>query len=475
MRFRIRHAAPLILLASVISCSHEPIQEITRAPASVGKLDVSDVSFLIPPNKQNSIHISEEGPHGPILSKAFFGQFPVFSDKGHPGFKDLYEHLVITGFRFDPCGPPLMPEDLDLTQCILPNIRLIAQAVDDTGKPTTAALHMVFTLGVKYNAAGLPVGVDPDVRVAVFKELYALKSEMEAAGITTNGKPLGVHPALIGLTYASTARKDFYDSLRKLFNEYAHKDNYFVTAVMAQINPATPNLDPPLAKEKTRWEWVQGRVHRDDKTALGIQIVPISGAVDTPTSQFFEANTGSRDGALLSKPSSVVVEGAKISALVKMMKTKPGLNNQAGVDAGKIMENPRRIPVQQGDCVSCHAATTTMNYAFAVHDGWTYELSKMFLFDTRKAGITYQLDTDVAKRMEGPSYQVMSFAYQNGEPSISMRTLNETVEVVNMCNKKFYPLVEDKTAKPQPQQQPQQKQPMSNEAIKPPRPPDEGF
>src|SRR5207244_347695 len=101
-------------------------------PAAVrpSQFDVGDVSFLIPPERC-LIPLARKDAGGAIIGERLFGMLEDFIKRGHPGVDDLYHKMVITGFRFDPCGPEY-PDNWDLNDphCVLPNIRIIAQAKD---------------------------------------------------------------------------------------------------------------------------------------------------------------------------------------------------------------------------------------------------------------------------------------------------------------------------------------------------------
>ena len=233
-----------------------PAAKKSSPPAQV-RLDVCDLSLLIPPGKF-SISLSKEGEHGPILSRRLFDSLTDFKTKGHPNVANLYESMVITGFRFDPCGPAY-PSDWDIKNplCSQPNIRLIAQPYVN-GALKTSALHMVFALGVKVdqdrNSIGKGIGFDASVRDRAVTELKEMKLRNEKRGISTAGAPVGVHPAFAGMPGGDGTAAEFGQEFEQFVRKYALESSYFVTAVMYTVDP-TSLADPKELDGRERWEW----------------------------------------------------------------------------------------------------------------------------------------------------------------------------------------------------------------------------
>ena len=230
-------------------------------PGVESRFDACDLSFLIPPSER-SIRVSGNGNQNPILSKRLFEMFGDFIKQGHPDIEDPYSKLVITGFRFDPCGP-VYPNDWDIKKCVLPNVRLIAQ-VYDKGKATTAALHMVFTLGVRVDqdrtGIQLGIGFDPDVRRKAIGELLQMKAHNAAHGIVTDGVPVGIHPAFSANQRDSVRTREFETEFEQFVRRFAVENAYFTTAVMFTQEPSV--LPGGELDGKERWVWQKANVVR---------------------------------------------------------------------------------------------------------------------------------------------------------------------------------------------------------------------
>jgi len=397
---------------------------------------VVDLSFLIPPG-DHAIRIADSTKGVPILSQAVFNQFGDFINRGHSGIEHAYEKLIVTGFRFDPCGP-VYPTDWDMAKCMLPNIRIIAQ-VYDNGQTSTAALHMVFTLGVKLDQERALIqagsGFDRTVREGVIQEMRLTKARNAAAGIVTAGIPVGVHPAFAAVNSASARSGAFLAELEQLIRRVATEGSYFTTAVMFTENVA--GSQPPGTE---RWVWQKGNVQRL-AFPLGIRIVPggIPGFEPSLKEQTLTASIDSRTGAEVVPKSNIENNGVPNTMIASIMKDSSELDwgqLQRAVDIADTMDNPDRVLVQTDDCVSCHAATTARTYALKDGRlGWVKRPSA-FRFDAKASSLAGSLTREDAEWQSSPGYRMMSLAFFKGKPSVSQRVINETLQAARLLNRK---------------------------------------
>ncbi|WP_165070251.1 hypothetical protein [Paludisphaera rhizosphaerae] len=421
-------------------------------PATSSHLDVCDLSFLIPPGPL-SISLSKEKPGEflPILSRRLFDMFVDFRQKGHPKVANLYESMVITAVRFDPCGPRY-PENYDIkdTLCTQPNLRLIAQPVVD-GRPTTAALHMVFALGVKTDQAPEAIfkgiGFDPGVRDGAVAELKRMKARNLERGVSTAGVPVDVHPAFAGKTLDGPAAAGFVADLERFIRKYALESSYFVTAIMYTVDPSsTP--DAKALEGKERWEWEKAFVVRFGKDgkplpAPVLMLAPVPGIADGGkplTFQNFTADSDRRAGATLSARPSLEHGTIKNIDLLKLLDDRSPANPadlQTGVDISDLLENPTMAAVQTEDCVSCHLTTPGRTFALAHASAANVKRSLRFAFDAKAAGLVDSLGPDAEEAASASGYHVMSLAFFKGKPSISQRTVFETLQAAHLINRNY--------------------------------------
>jgi len=370
--------------------------------------------------------------------------FGDFIKQGHPDIEDPYTKLVITAFRFDPCGP-VYPNDGDMKKCVLPNIRLIAQ-VYDKGKATTAALHMVFALGVKLDqertGIQLGVGFDPDVRRRVISELLQMKARNAANGIVTGGAPVGIHPAFSATWRDSARTREFEAEFEQFVRRFAVESAYFTTAVMFTQNPSVVPREESDGEE--RWVWEKANVVRRNPQTGQLLAVPtlvfggIPGFDPNRTQQSLTANSESRHGTQISPASTIQNGGVPNSAILSILKPASEFDwgrLQEAVDVADTMDNPDRVFVQTDDCVSCHVASTARSYA--LRDGrlsWV-KRSNAFKVDARSAGLNGSLSPEDAIWQSSEGYRVMSLAFFKGRPSISQRVVNETLQAARLLNR----------------------------------------
>ncbi len=197
--------APMLLLTVVISRS-----VLADAPP----LDLCDVSWLLPAPQNlsdlgDTISISDlkSATGGPIWSDDQFADLLSVVDKKEAAVGDTHVEFPqafrsksawrIAAFRFDPSAPGCSQAVRDAFGSA-PQLRLILQAVtsdDRSIEVHDVAVHLVFSFvaGVDAKRRFLP---DDAATRRIIQDLDELKALSEGSGVTTNGKPLGVHPGM---------------------------------------------------------------------------------------------------------------------------------------------------------------------------------------------------------------------------------------------------------------------------------------
>ena len=423
-----------LALSLILGLIHVAAGADDGAP-SPSKFDVSDVSFLIPPGN-TSISVAGSDRRAPLLRKEIFVKFIDFVERGHPNLNadQVYENLVVTGIRFDPCGPKY-PPDWDAKKCTLPNLRVIAQVLKDDGQPTNAALHMVFMLrDLRELKAGKPL--DPALRDDVMNRLTNMKNGNTAAGISTNGIPAGIHP-IFKVDRNTTPRvAEFEAELLDLLLKHCDENRYFFTAVMFTDQKSVSES----GGSQQRWVWQKGNIVRKPNDAGGVDINLVFGGIPGMDPQIkeqtFTANTNSRDDALISPRSTITNDGnpnANIEAILRKQADFVWGDLQKAVDATEVVENPDRVLVQTDDCVSCHVSSTSRLYALRDRRlTWVkHRNAFQFLADRQ---LTTRMNPEDIEWQQRDEYSVMAFAYFDGRPSINQRTINESLQAAHLVN-----------------------------------------
>jgi hypothetical protein len=408
----------------------------TTVSAEEQPFDVSDVSFLIPPSTR-SVHLAGGSDQRPLLSRETFLKFDDFINRGHPQMTgdEVYNNLVVTGIRFDPCGPKY-PTDWDIQKCVLPNLRVITQ-VYKGGRTANAALHMVFLLrplsdlGIVSGRPQPTVPLDPAMRNGVISRLVLMKSGNSGSGISTNGTAAGIHP-VFGHIYRNSARVAAFETeLKSLLEEYCAEDRYFFTAVMF-----TDESYGSSNSGQERWVWQKANVVHSPGGKIELRFGGIPGFSPELKEQTLTADRDRRSGVTVFPPSTLPEKGVKnaeIEAILKYVEDIDHSKLPSAVDATDRLENPDIALVQTDDCVSCHVTTTAREY---VTHSLTVDSSNRALQYEFKAEprLTSTLDDIQYLLQRSNTYRVMSFAFFNGTPSVNQRTVHESLQAAHVVN-----------------------------------------
>ena len=175
------------------------------------KLDMNDVSWLWPVPRTTaeldriiSMDSLKTEDGNSIWSSEQFGDFiktaqsdAASVDGMSIDFQDEFRSMKtwhIVAFRADPSAPG-GHGNIRAKFGERPQLRLIVQPLTRNGSSFTihdVTLHLVYT----FMEAGQPPTADRHRFARIVADLDALKALVEAAGVVTSGKPLGVHPGL---------------------------------------------------------------------------------------------------------------------------------------------------------------------------------------------------------------------------------------------------------------------------------------
>lgn len=377
----------------------------------------------------NGNKILTEGP-GIDLKFANFD----FTDRGDQ-LNSLGNWRVVS-FRFDPCAPVLLPLIINsssgqksLDPRCLTQIRLVLQPVapgksEFSNTPTAPdfAAHLIF---------GFPVS---DATILA-KKLLALKTE------TSTGKALGVHPAM---AKSDDFSKEFSRSMRVFLQNTLSAKNLQAVAFLGLANTLQP------------WVFFAGRVtHSADGMPLKFEMVPQKFGANLVAKQVFDTSDRAGTGnAVAPKFGDTRISTAPFFKQVveeNRMTLDSKVGNQKAADVIAEIENPdlsSLLPQDQDntmhrDCVSCHTSTALINRLQEDENGQVIPNNIDFFINSPKRfsafkdpkykGITGLVNSKITPT--GP-WDIRNFGYVAGSdhPSISMRTLNETIAVTALTN-----------------------------------------
>jgi hypothetical protein len=330
---------------------------------------------------------------GPGFPAAFADELPslngdVPDEAGLPS-------SMITSLRFDPCFPGLQGPDCQA------QLRLVAQPVfvSESGPQMLddAAAHLFYVL-------------TPGESDAVLQALLAIR---ELSPVSTSG-PLRIHPGLAqGLGGA------LGDAVRKLVVAHCRTNN------LSRVTLNTFAMD--------NWSF-----HRFDVVAGALEKQMLPHMVEEGTGQAWlrQAFVNSLDD-----PSGIIAPapaGGGFTPLLSRLSyvdgqpTDPEAARLAAANLLRI-ENPRLTTTDDVDCASCHLATQAR--LFAVRNGVPFDLPEQYLPPEE-----FDNELQLSPRLQGNLGATISFGWHHNHdaeasnelmPSISQRTVNESVDIAN--------------------------------------------
>jgi len=380
-----------------------------------GAFDTSDVSLLLPLPRANasegiSLKISEAGRLGELFTQRNFERLPLFPRV----FRDLpavYDNTYITGVRIDACVPRVDAE-ASPKSCFLSLIRLVAQPTRMSGGKRIAedaGIHLIYALKLDE---------------AFVASLRQLKLDAEAIGVNTTGVALGVHPVLRGDYWNDPARMEWARKLKAFILRHAGTQAQIAASVMVTH----------VGGAEVAWEW--SKVPFDPKRHLilvpgdeGFEIAREASRIATvegaPFSQSFIAARGKRTGVVVGKS----LKAPEVARLLDDAPPSPA-DAKAAYEQAHFLENPKLVTIPEADCVSCHVATPYRLFAEAK---WgAVETANRF---APVKGITPSMEAPILQSMARDLYLVLNFGYVFEKPSVSQRTVNESVEVARFLNR----------------------------------------
>ena len=457
-----------------------------RAEAA-GKLDLNDISILFPaPNDEAGMDLliaadKLKGNDGkPLLPQAFkaikaiaTSNFGVVRAKFFDGnllpFKILFragqtdisrlEHWRIAALRIDPGAPGLSPE-IERAFGRSTQIRLTLQPVTKDGDRVSDhdfAIHLVFNLSrgiLPANEPGcLPRFVPDDLKFGqIIAEIRALKAALAAGKIGNSGTidermvetsgPLSVHPGLQN----ENVRNQLRNWIELFISRHLNSSKLQATAIMGLPN-GFPEPWIFMAMQRNNPDWRKNSdlpqpFQKSDTQPLDFIEL---GFVPAPPIAIQQGKAFAQLLSFISSPPEVVPAPATNNGadhitcrFGQLVKNPKGLDTGiifGGTTTDKAFEVVNRIASTEKshffntDCVSCHTET-----------------QRLFNIDLNDAEIKKRdellRDIDANSRQDG-NWNVRNFGWFGGNPSITLRTVAETKEVLHYINQHFRPLGSD--------------------------------
>lgn len=364
----------------------------------ISGVDINDVAVLFPldSNAQAIPKILLSEPKTALIPKTIYADVwkaSKASGIAAPFLSSLEtaEGWAVVGYRIDPCAPrgnngPNGPCTAE--------IRLIAQPLTPENGPSDTALHLIYDI--------------EDSSQLFYQEILNLKTKAEALTIvSTDGKPLGVHPLLALAAMSSTKE---VPALHKAFiMKFVDPDRLKKVTIMGLRDSFA--LDWIfLGGDVVKGMWTQGKVPNlasghDSFVEFDLRQDPnpfTTQPLDTKLSTYDFFSTG-------------------IDTSVETRRTLG--------EAAHRLENPELSNRNTADCLSCHSATTMRIHAIAqmpfVIKGLTARIPK---------GIT-AFPEPLSLQNHNLSWNLRAFGYFDQRATLSMRTVNEAARSAEAINK----------------------------------------
>ncbi|MEM7361247.1 MAG: hypothetical protein AAF431_19340 [Pseudomonadota bacterium] len=425
-------------------------------------LGVNDVSILFPIPETASdidglirIQDLEDRDGNAVFSKADFDQIlelsgsdasRVLSRKiSFSKSQSEFANWVIAGIRFDPSAPGSSAEMID-TFGSLPQIRLIIQPVSTLGtraRVQDVAIHVIYdyaserpVIGPGHVRKAVP---DSAAVEAILEDLRSLKQFSEDAGVDTD-QELNVHPGLAaGVDGLTGEIEDF-------LSEHLSASLFNSGAVMG-LDGGGP--EPWLFVAMFREPDITGEFQALPSPGLGSIANPVPltshmlSFLDFPNVQPATSTTNSNDltTSLLLPPEQR--RGVSTEALFGTMFLEGpaaiGVDEKGDVvfdpvitnaDIVDIIANPEISHFFNTDCMSCHSETTRREQLEIDEGDFAYELPE---------GVSGLADEVVPES----EWNVRNFGWFRADNTITLRTANETAEVVAFINRGLVPEAHD--------------------------------
>lgn len=424
------YAVALACSVVAVSCKQQTVAQIKEipsenkpAPSASAGFDVNDVSYLFP--RKNGVPFPEiKVSEGEILKESTFKTITEFglSKAVDPATGKKVEHKIsldaaesdrsnwrVSAFRYDPCFPAVKfakklrgdqaKEDekaakdpiykalsANIPDCIV-QFRLIVQPFVN-GADRDVTMHLVYSF-----PPGTPTLNSQD---DMLKGLVELRDEARKIAPTA-GVALGIHPALAS---TSPDAVKFSEKVSAFVLKHARStERLRGVAMMGLENPPEP------------WVFFAGKVLNDVWTA---DPMPSFAGVQNFSIKFDARIPG------------VIPNGTDLN--VTKLSTAPAFNKATVTEDQKQglhkIEHPDDIHFFNMDCVSCHTSTTRITILNVVP-------KERFL---PHSGVTAFPQRDTIQALQKGNWSLRNFGYFNGKPSVSMRTITETAEVVTFTN-----------------------------------------
>ncbi len=390
----LRLALPCLLSASIALAASHPAKA-RHAPG----LDINDVAVLFPLDElsQPSPEIRLSKDDGDFIDSQVYSQLIAAARKtgiASTLFQDFESSNVwaVVGYRVDPCAP--LDHEAPGGGCSA-ELRLVLQPSGPLGGPADSALHLIYDIEA--------------VAPSLYQDVKSLKERGERNTlVSTNGRPLGVHPQLQSATMSAFGQ-DFPQEHKTLLRKYATANRLRKATIMG--------LRGDLAID---WIFLGGDVKGHNWTQTSVPNLPkgvdqlIEFNRQTPASFLVKPVDPQLSTYSFFEPS--FTQGPDDIAIVN--------------EAVHRLENPELSNRNTSDCVSCHSATTVRIHPLSTALVYHPKLSAKI-----PSGITGFPDASILQN-DDLHWNLRAFGYFDDRATLAMRTVMEAARSADAINRR---------------------------------------
>ena len=319
----------------------------------------------------------------------------------------------VVGMRIDPSAPGSSSKIVN-ERGSKPQIRLIMQPVtiDGTGQVRvhdyTAHLVYNFTKG-----SGSPAVPDKEKFTEIVNDLKRLKANLAASGVSTDGKPLGVHPG-----FRMRNGQNFRNELKTFIKKHVSEGNLAAIAFMG-LEPPEPWIFFAMAKQGGAFVRVPAPTLGTNQAQM-LSFVDEKNVLPVPATE----NLGKGKGV----STAMLFEGGIESKLASSVLGDPARPRFQEIP--DIIANPERSHFFNTDCVSCHSESARRQ-ALNIRTG-----DALFKYQNPPG-----ISSVEAALLPTDRWNVRNFGwfpdFQGATETVTMRTANETAEAVEFINQEY--------------------------------------
>jgi len=373
----------VLFTLAAVACGAPPQRPGPVASMSGPRLDLNDVSFLLPlpmmGREASLLSMADDGMKGPLLPRRLYDGLPLLVEK--QSADALYRELRVVSVRVDPCFPGAAPPAAP--SCVK-QVRLVAQPVfvEDGGVTTRdATVHLFYSLDAATFSTALG-------------HLFALDA---AAGDITDG-PLDVHPVL---------RRQGLDG------PYHGR---LKTMVLEACGLATLSRVAFMSVDDAGRQWRFGAFNVVGG-ALVDDLIPRLPMLKVQVFQEFGSETF-RNGALIPAAPNDTLDTLLSESAMRLADRR---TLDKALTSALRVEHPERSSPKTVDCASCHVASRARRNAETFHQ----------LDQTGHADLYTAPSFDLTRvdAVKDDPRALRAFGYLGKDSAFSQRTINESAQV----------------------------------------------